>query len=80
MSCFGGHPVSYKTKDKDDLRAIQLFEQHREEYHLDTGSNINDRYRAAAKMTKEVFGGTRYYVEVEEYCCMCTVSKLWRID
>lgn len=70
VMCFG------KIK-QEDIPAWEIFKAHENEYNLDIGE-LTERYKEAERMTNDLFTGTPYYVEVEEYCCMCTVSTLYK--
>lgn len=65
-------------KTAEDERAIAIFEAHKHEFALDEGGQLS-RYEEARKFTEQYFKGTPYAVKVEEYCCMCTVTSLYRL-
>jgi hypothetical protein len=67
----------YAEKTLEDLKAIEVFEKHRNEFDLDTGS-LDYRFDEAERFTREYFEGTPYSVEVDEYCCNCTVTTLYK--
>lgn len=59
----------------EDEEALALFKKYERQYHLDEGGE-DERYRNAARMTRDLFAGTMYFVYVQEYCCYCSVSRL----
>lgn len=60
----------------EDLEAIERFRAHEHEFNLDVGG-LEERYSEARRFTEQYFGG-KYFVDVEEYCCMCSVTSLYR--
>jgi len=69
--------VESTTTDKQDLNALKLLDANRIKAGLDKGG-LDDRYTAADSLTKELFEGTKYCIQVEEYCYNCTVSALYK--
>ena len=61
----------------EERQALDTFYQHEKEYPLDEGG-LEERYDAAYQMTRDLFSGTPYYVNVETYCAYCTVSRLYK--
>ena len=61
----------------EDRWAQDLFEANCEKYCLDRGG-LDERFRNAERMTKELFSGTKYYVFCETYCVGCTVTVLYK--
>ena len=63
--------------NSEDIPAWEIFKAHKNEYNLDVGG-LDERYKEAEHMTNDWFANTPYYVKVEEYCCLCTVSTLYK--
>lgn len=70
------YPWSDKCSE-EDKRAFEVFQKHQGEFRLDVGSLL-ERDAEARRFTEQYFSGTQYFAYVEEYCCMCTVTTLYK--
>lgn len=59
----------------EDKKALEMFDKHHHEFYLDRAPKF-DPYDEAKRFNEKYFKGTPYSVEVDEYCCYCTVSVL----
>jgi hypothetical protein len=55
-----------------------MFREHKHEFHLDQSPKY-DPYDEVKRFNEKYFNGTKYAVHVEESCCFCTETGLYKI-
>ena len=63
---------------EEDKKAIQTFLDHKNEFELDQAPKF-DPYDEAKRFNEKYFKSTPYMVHVEESCCFCTETCLYKI-